>query len=251
MLRIALILALLAAIGSLALSYFVTKPTVDDLRGNLETTQKTLDTTQKTLDTTKKDLSTTKKDLDEKAKDLESTKAALETASTEAANAKKVGEKLAADLAKTTKERNDSQVELAKWDVLGLRPDQVIQIRAELKQASADREALAEEKTVFLREIARIKARLLHFETPSAKVILPTGLKGNVLEVGPQQDFVLLDIGAKQGVVEYGELLVRRGDKLIGKVRIVKVDENRSIGNLLGEWRQGGLAVAKGDSVLY
>jgi len=89
------------------------------------------------------------------------------------------------------------------------------------------------------------------FVTPDTKVKLPDGLKGTVLEVGPQGDFVLLDIGEAQGVLARGELLVRRGDKLIGKVRIVKVDANRSIGNLLPGWKQGDLAVAKGDLVLY
>ena len=251
MLRIALILALLAAISSLALSFLVTKPTVQELRDNLATTQTTLDTTQKTLTSTKSDLDKNKKELEERTATLETTKTALDTATTEAANSKKRADTLDANLAKTLRERNDSQAELAQWQALGIKPDQVIQTRIELQKATADREALAEEKTIFLRDIAQLKARLLRYEEPDKKVVLPAGLKGNVLEVGPMQDFVLLDIGSNQGVLERGEMLVRRGDKLIGKVRIVKVDPNRSIGNLLGEWRQGDVAVAKGDMVLY
>jgi uncharacterized protein YoxC len=251
MLRIALILALLAAVGSLALSFLVTKPTVEELRTNLATTQSTLDTTQKDLQTTKTDLTKTKKDLDEKAKDLDTTKTALETAAAEATNAKRNADRLSGDLAKTTKEKNDAQTELAKWDSLGLKPEQVAQMRVDLKKTSDEKEALAGEKTIFLRSIAVLKSKLLKYEEPDAKVKLPDGLKGNVLEVGPQQDFVLLDIGANQGVLELGEMLVRRGDKLVGKVRIVKVDANRSIANLLPAWRQGDVAVAKGDAVLY
>ena len=45
--------------------------------------------------------------------------------------------------------------------------------------------------------------------------------------------------------------MVRKGDKLIGKARIVSVDKNRSIANLLPEWKQGDVAVAAGDKILY
>lgn len=251
MLRIALILALLAAIGSLVLSFMVTQPTVEELRTNLQTTSDTLKTTEGTLATTKSDFAKTKKDLDEKVKDLDATKASLETASTEAANLKKRSDKLDADLAKSTKERNEAQAELAQWQALAIKPDQVGQMRVDLKKASEERDALRDEKTIFLRNIARLQNELAVFVTPDTKVKLPDGLKGTVLEVGPQGDFVLLDIGEAQGVLARGELLVRRGDKLIGKVRIVKVDANRSIGNLLPGWKQGDLAVAKGDLVLY
>ncbi len=251
MLRIALILALLAAIGSLALSQLVTKPTVDDLRGNLERTEATLKTTEGTLATTKTELGKTKKDLDEKAKDLDATKQSLETVSTEAANLKKRSDKLDADLSKATSERNAAQATLAQWEVLGVTPGQVTQIRVDLKKATEDRTALQDEKTIFIRDIARLNNELAKYIEPDTKVKLPDGLKGTILEVGPQGDFVLLDIGEAQGVLTRGELLVRRGDKLVGKVRIVKVDANRSIGNLLPAWKQGDVAVAKGDQVLY
>ena len=45
MLRLALILALLVAIGGLAVSHFVAKPKVDELVTNLETTTQSLNET--------------------------------------------------------------------------------------------------------------------------------------------------------------------------------------------------------------
>lgn len=251
MLRIALILALLAAIGSLALSFTVTKPKVDELQANLDSTKTTLQTTEDNLKKTGKELETTKKTLNERSQELDTTKTALETATTEAANLKKRADKLDSDLAKTTREKNDAQNELAQWQALGVKPDQVTQIRADLKKTTDERNALADEKTIFLRNIARLQNELDRYVEPSKKVKLPDGLKGTVIEVDPQGAFVLLDIGEANGVLARGELLVRRGDKLIGKVRIVKVDANRSIGNLLPEWKQGDVAVAKGDAVLY
>ena len=63
--------------------------------------------------------------------------------------------------------------------------------------------------------------------------------------------FVLLDFGENQGALERGELIVRRGDKLVGKVSIVKVQSNRCIANILPQWKQGDVAIAEGDQVLY
>lgn len=251
MLRIALILALLAAIGSLTLAILVTKPTVQDLRVNLADTSQQLSDTQGTLETTKADLKKTSTDLASTASDLESTKTQLEEVSAIAATSKRRADNLEANLTKTTREKNEAQAELAQWDALGLKPDQITQMRADLKKTIEEKDALSEEKVLFLRSIAQLQARLLKYEEPDTKIALPSGLKGNVLAVGPQQDFVLLDIGANNGVLERGEMVIRRGDKLIGKVSIISVEPTRSIANILPDWRQGDVAVAEGDKVLY
>jgi len=251
MLRIALILALLAAIGSLTLSFLVTQPTVTDLRTNLASTTQQLGETQATLETTKSELKKTSTELASKSSDLELTRAQLEEVSATAATTKRRADSLEANLTKTTREKNEAQAELAQWQALGIKPDQVTEIRTELKKTIEEKDALSDEKVLFLRNISQLKARLLKYEEPDTKVALPSGLKGNVLAVGPLQDFVLLDIGANNGVLERGEMMVRRGDKLVGKVSIVSVEPTRSIANILPDWRQGDVAVAEGDKVLY
>lgn len=251
MLRIALIIALLAAIGSLALTFLHTKPTVETLRGDLASTKTTLEETSGKLAQTSADLKKTAGELETRSKDLESTKTQLEETSTAAANNKRRADQLDATLAKTTKEKNDAQAELAQWQALGVKPDQVVQIRADLRKTLDEKNALAEEKTLFLKNIGFLKNRLAKYETPDQKVELPSGLKGSVIAVGPLQDFVLLDFGENQGALERGELMVRRGDKLVGKVSIVKVQSNRCIANILPQWKQGDVAIAEGDQVLY
>lgn len=251
MLRIALILALLAAIGSLALTFLHTKPTVETLRGDLASTKDTLQTTQTELQTTKSDLKKTQTDLTAKSSELETTKTQLEEATSAATNNKRRADQLDGELAKTKAARDTAQAELAKWDALGVKPEQVVQLRADLKKTTEEKNILADEKTEFLKVVSRLKNRLLKYEEPDTKVALPAGLKGTILAVGPQQDFVLLDIGENQGVLERGELMVRRGNKLIGKVSIVSIQPNRSIGNILPSWKQGDVAVAEGDQVIY
>ena len=69
------------------------------------------------------------------------------------------------------------------------------------------------------------------------------------LKTLPKYDFVVLDIGGNQGVLERGVMLVNRGGKLVAKVRIASVTPERSIANILPEWRQS--EVIEGDQVLY
>jgi predicted nuclease with TOPRIM domain len=251
MLRLALILALVAGLGSLVVSHLVTKPTVDTLRTDLASTQSELDGTKQTLAKTETDLKATKGTLEKTAKELTEKSEALDAVTVEATTQKARAEKLATDLAKTTASLKDSQALLAQWDALGVKPDQVTQIQADLKRVNSEKDALSEEKVIFLRNVAQLKARLLRYEDPAAKVELPAGLKGSILAVGPQQDFVLLDIGANSGVLERGQLLIKRGDKLVGKVQVITVEPNRSIANVLSDWKQGDVAVAEGDVVLY
>ena len=251
MLRVALILAVLAAIGSLVVSFLVTEPTVKDLRTNLASTTQSLEETRGTLSKTEGELKKSKGELEAKSKELDSTKVQLEEATVAAANNKKRADQLDANLAKTTKERNEAQAEVAQWQALGIKPDQVIQLRADLKKTTEAKVALEDEKTIFLKRIGRLENRLAKYEAPDEKVKMPDGLKGNILAVGPLQDFVLLDIGENQGVKERGEFLVRRGTKLIGKVSVVSVDSNRSIANVIPAWRQGDVRIAENDQVLY
>jgi len=251
MLRVALILAVLAAIGSLVVSFVFTEPTVKDLRTNLATTTQNLQETQTALDKTKSDLKKTSSDLEARSKELDTTKTQLEEATVAASNNKKRADQLDSNLAKTTKERNEAQAELAQWQALGVKPDQVIQIRADLKKTAEAKVALEDEKAIFLKRIGRLENRLAKYEAPDEKVKMPDGLKGSVLAVGPLQDFVLLDIGENQGVKERGEFLIRRGNKLIGKAAVVSVEANRAIANILPAWKQGDVRVAENDQVLY
>ncbi len=65
----------------------------------------------------------------------------------------------------------------------------------------------------------------------------------------PKYDFVVLDIGDNQKVVEGGKLLVNRNGKLIAKVVIKSVDATRSIANVLPGWKLSD--IMEGDQVLY
>jgi hypothetical protein len=250
MLRLALILALVVAIGGLVVSHFVTKPKVDELNLNYQNTLASL--AQMTDEKTKAEADAkTQKAIAEKAsRDLTDTKAQLETASTEAQQQRGRAERLQTDLTRITRERNEAQQVLAAWNALGVQPDQVAQIRADLQKASEDRDVLTEEKRLLVRNIEGLQARLEKYEDREKPVEMP-GLKGLVAAVDPQWKFLVLDVGEGQGAKERGIVMVRRGDQLIGKARIMTVETNRSIANVLPRWQQPGIEVQVGDVVLY
>jgi hypothetical protein len=251
MLRLALILALLAAVGGIVVSQFVTKPRVDQLSSDLAMTQDTLSRTQSDLATSRQKEREVTDALEIANRDLTETRANLETTSRDLLTQRNRADRLDTDLNRITQERNIAQAELAKWEALGVRPEQITEIRRNLRNMTDERNVLLDEKEILHRQIAQLDARILKYEDPSAKVALPQGLKGQVIAVSPQQDFVLINIGEGQGVLERGELIVRRGTQLVGKVRVVSVDPSRSVANVLPDWSLEGVAISEGDTVLY
>lgn len=251
MLRLALVLALVAGIAALVVNFVVTKPAIEAQTQTLADTKQQLATTTEQRNKAEADAKVAKANADRSAKELTEVKSSLETANAEASAQKTRADKLNNDYTKAAKERNEAQQELARWQVLGIQPNQVAKLQADLKDANEAKAALSDEKKIFLRDIASLKVRLGRYENSDDQPVEMPGLKGSVLAVDAKWNFVLLDIGEDQGAKERGIVMVRRGDKLVGKARIVSVEHNRSIANLLPDWKQGDIAVAEGDKVLY
>jgi len=76
---------------------------------------------------------------------------------------------------------------------------------------------------------------------------LPKGLHGTVVVVNKDWNFVILDLGSNDGLVPNAEMLIHRGDKLIGKVLISGVTRDLSIADINTDWVQG--QVKEGDFV--
>lgn len=251
MLRLALILALLVAIGGLAVSHFVAKPKVDDLVTNLDSTSKSLQQTTSERDTAQTEAKNQKALAEKVSRELTDTKGLLEAAATDAQQQRGRADRLQTDLTKITKERNEAQQIVAAWNVLGIQPEQVAQLKSDLKKTTEERDALNTQEKIFTRNIDDLKNRLARYEGDKEKPVEMPGLKGSVVAVDPQWNFVVLNVGEEQGAKPRGIVMVRRGDKLIGKARIVSVEKTRSFANLLPGWKQGDVGIEVGDSVLY
>lgn len=247
MLRASLIVALLAGLGALGTSYLVVGKKIADITTQLAETEKQKSDAQAAEGKAKSDAKKSQERERAVAKERDEFKTKFETAAADSTLQRKRGSDLETALNKVTQERNDAQGSLAAWNTLGLAPDQVKTLKSELVVARAERDAVNGEKTILLRNLTGLESKLSRYEGKDKKVTLPVSAKGKVLAVDPKFDFVVLDVGFSRGAVEQGELLVSRDGKLVAKLKLVRVQEDRSIANVLPGWKQAD--VVTGDSV--
>jgi cell shape-determining protein MreC len=139
--------------------------------------------------------------------------------------------KLISDAKKLREERNDAQAELAAYKSL-MTPHQVANAATLIKNLQDSVVALQEENTLLGRRIKRERDA----SGEISRFRLPADLSTKVLVVDPKWHFVVLDAGEDQGVLERGELLVSRGGKLVGKVRVSRVERNRCVADVMDGW---------------
>jgi len=77
------------------------------------------------------------------------------------------------------------------------------------------------------------------------------GVHGSVLAYNQAYNFVVLNLGARNGVESNSEMLVLRDGTLIGKIRISSVEPATAIGDIMTNSLARGVQVQPGDSVIY
>ena len=148
----------------------------------------------------------------------------------------------------TTRSKNEAQSRLAEFEAFGRTPQQISDVIAENNQLESDLTATSDENITLARRLRFVTERLRYYEGEITKVQLPAGLKGRVLAVDPKYEFVVLNIGQDDGVLERGEMLVNRSGKLVAKVQILSVQQSQSVANILPDWKQA--EVMEGDEVI-
>lgn len=193
---------------------------------------------------------------------VESTSSAKESAAAEIASAKAEAEKIQGELTviKTSLSEKDDEItklrnELAekstavvetpavdpelenKLKELQTKLDEQLQITQSLEKSAKDAESRA---NTLAAEEARRKAAL---SAPN--------LEGTVLAVEPSWNFVILNVGDRQGVALNSTLIVKRGHSLIGKVRVTSIDPSRSVADIIPGTLARGAFVQPGDTVIF
>ena len=202
---------------------------------------------QADLSKAKTELTKTQDTLKQTTQDLADAKSERDKAVVTATAQTKRADELSDKLAKTTQERDDAQTQLAAYKATGITAEQVGKLSRALKESQEAVEIVNEEKVVLQRALTRLQARLAKYEGPDPTIRLRADLRGKILVVDPKWDFVVLNIGQDQGVLENGELLVSREGKLVAKVIVRSVEKNRCIANVVPGWKLG--EVIEGDEV--
>jgi septal ring factor EnvC (AmiA/AmiB activator) len=247
LIRISLIVAIVAALAAAALNFTVVKGKIDALTQDRNTQRDQKVQAQTELASTKKELAKTKDDLAQTQQELTDTQKERDKAVADAATQSKRADDLSDKLAKTTQERDDARNNLAAYTTTGFTAEQVTKLGKSLKDAQTEIEAISEEKMVLQHAVLTLKTRLAKYEGPDTNIKLRADLKGKILVVDPKWDFVVLNIGEDQGVIEDGQLLVSRDGKLVAKVIVRSVEKDRCIANIMPGWELG--QVIEGDEV--
>jgi multidrug efflux pump subunit AcrA (membrane-fusion protein) len=247
LIRISLFLALAAALIVGGLNVFVVKDKINTLVTDRNTQHDNRVKAEGEREKAKADLSTAKKDLTQSQQDLAEAKTEREKAVATAAVQIKKADELSDKLAKTSQDLDATQTKLAQYVATGVSADQVGKLNHLLKESQETLEIANEEKLVLQRTVNRLQVRLTRYEGTNTVVTLRADLRGKILMVDPKWDFVVLNIGENQGVLEEGELLVSREGKLVAKVIVRSIEKDRCIANIVPGWKLG--EVIEGDEV--
>ncbi len=132
---------------------------------------------------------------------------------------------------------------------------QVDDLRRQLDSAEKEKTLLAEKIQSSQERSSQPKETKKRRETGGLQreTVSPhrAGVHGTVLAYNQAYNFVVLNLGARNGVETNSEMLVLRDGTLIGKIRISSVEPATAIGDIITNSLARGVQVQSGDTVIY
>ena len=129
------------------------------------------------------------------------------------------------------------------------------ELQAQLDDARKQLDAAEKEKVLLSDKMKATTEKSTQIETERKHRPPPgpsnPGIRGTVLAVNQAYNFVVLSLGARQGVEANSEMLILRGGSFIGKIRISSVEPSTAIGDIITTTLARGVQVQPGDTVVY
>ena len=129
----------------------------------------------------------------------------------------------------------------------------VAELQAQLDDARKQLEGAEHEKTFIAERVGptREQSRGPEVMVQRREPSFHPSVRGTVLAVNQAYNFVVLNLGNRQGLEPNTEMLVLRETTIIGKIRISSVEPATAIGDILGNSLARGVQVQPGDTVIY
>jgi hypothetical protein len=115
-----------------------------------------------------------------------------------------------------------------------------VEMRAQLDDMKKQLDAAEREKALLSEQVTEAQKRSAQSEPEKKR-----------LAVNQAYNFVVLNLGGRQGVEANTEMLVLRGGTLIGKIRVSSVEPATAIGDIITNSLARGVQVQPGDTVVY
>ena len=132
---------------------------------------------------------------------------------------------------------------------------QVDDLRRQLDSAEKEKVFLSEKLQEAQERPSQPKEAKKRRETARTQreTVIPhrAGVRGTVLAYNQAYNFVVLNLGARNGVESNSEMLVLRDGTMIGKIRISSVEPATAIGDIITSSLARGVQVQPGDTVVY
>jgi hypothetical protein len=221
--------------------------TVAKTKGDLSKTEGKLTKTVDELESTtleRDTLSLQKKNLEQDIVDEQ--RRSKEAIRDKAAAEKK--QKQAEAAAKRTEDMNKGFFDLNSE--LKLTPKMIREEHKELPFVKDELGTLKLEQRILMSKYTKLDGEVAVLKNPEAKVALPNGLRGKVLQVDPKWKFMVISIGSNHGVRPNGEMTVTRDGRYIARVKITKVNTDWSVANELEVLGDEDDSVEEGDEVI-
>jgi peptidoglycan hydrolase CwlO-like protein len=234
---------------------FINKNKLSDTKGELASSEKTV-----------KDKTAV---IEQAQKDIKAGKEKLETVTAEKDQVAAQAETLKTDLEKNKKDAADLKTQI------DAKTTEVAKLAADLEEAkkkvdantgavppaggmSAEDQAKMQEKETLITKLqgdldaSRTQLEGLRKEKIDRTLLkMRNGLEGRILAVNQAWNFVVLNLGDKNGVVGNAEMLIKRGSQLVGKVRVTSVEPSTSIADIVANSVPRGVSIQPGDNVIY
>jgi hypothetical protein len=249
LIRVFLILAILAGIGTVAVTQFMVRPHIQGIITERDTNKENWNRELTRANKLSKDLKTTQETLATTEKNLEETKTSLAAMTSRATEQERRANTLQQTLDTTKRDLSTAQQNLAAWEALQIPVEQVSQIIVSEKRFRELHATLEAEKKIILAENKRLNDIVEELRGGEERPVDMTGAKGTVVAVDPKWNFVVLDVGEKGGAKQRGIFMVARNGKLVGKVRVTQVQPDRSIANVVPGWQLD--EIMEGDQVVF
>ena len=129
-----------------------------------------------------------------------------------------------------------------------------VELQAQLEDARQQLDSAEREKSVLAETVQAARERSAQAEDERKRRAIArgkVGVHGTILAVNQAYNFVVLNLGGRNGVEPHSEMLILRDGTFIGKIRISSVEPATAIGDIITSTLARGVQVQPGDIVIY
>ncbi|MEO6848777.1 MAG: hypothetical protein ABI443_13620 [Chthoniobacterales bacterium] len=182
------------------------------------------------------------------------TASALDTAKTEAQKAAEEAQGLKTQVgekeSQLTQLKSDSDAKDQKIKDLEAKPPAPV-ANDDAKKEFDEQKQIAQSATDKLKTTESQLKVLQEKEQYRLQQRMRDGLEGSIQAVNTAWNFVVLNIGDRNGIINNTEMLVERRNQLIGRVRITSVERSTSVADIIANSVPKGISIMPGDKVIY